>query len=252
MDKDSKKFIEIFKSIATNQWIKDVGQSWGGIGLTFEKEIGKLPDSKYDPDFNDIEIKCSSRYSRYPIYLFTLAFDGPDLNEIKRITEKYGFHDPDFPDKKVLFRKVTHYIKDDNKYNFCFEIDKESEKIYLCIFDGNGILLEKEAFLYFDSIKEHLYKKLKKLAFIKASTKKFNNIKYYRYYSLGLYYLKDFETFLNLLENDLLEVWIVSRINKSGKDIGKYRNKNIEFSIKKENLEKLFDCYYKYNSDTDI
>lgn len=250
MDNNSKKLVEVFRRVHKQGWIQDIGQSWGGIGLTFEKAIGKLPDSKYEPDFNDIEIKCSSRYSRYPVYLFTIAFDGPRENEIMRIVDKFGFYDPDFPDKKVLFRKITNYNNESNKYNFQFDIDRQNEKIYLCVFDSNGVLIERSSYLHFSTLKNHLYKKLRKLAYIKASTKKVDGIKYYRYYSIKLFFLKSFETFLELMEKDVLEIWIVSRINKSGKDKGRYRNKNIEFSIKEQYLEQLFDNYYKVNYDT--
>ena len=39
--------------IANKGYVVGIGKSWGNIGLTFENEIGKLPDSKYDPDFED-------------------------------------------------------------------------------------------------------------------------------------------------------------------------------------------------------
>ena len=70
MDKNSLKLIEKFKTIAAKRWIPSVSNSWGSIGLTFEKELEKAPDSTYNPDYLDIEIKCYSRFSKYPLYLF--------------------------------------------------------------------------------------------------------------------------------------------------------------------------------------
>ena len=62
MNNNSNELISMFKDVACKGWIEGIGSSWGNIGLTFEKEINKMPDSKYTPDFKDIEIKCSSRY----------------------------------------------------------------------------------------------------------------------------------------------------------------------------------------------
>ena len=129
------------------------------------------------------------------------------------------------------------------------DVDRKEEKVYLCVFDSNAVLIERRAFVSFDNLKNHLYTKLKKMAFIKASQKKIDNKSYYRYYSIFLYELKDFETFLRLIEEDKLNIWLISRVSKSGPDRGRYRNKNIEFSIKRENLIELFDCYAQYNHD---
>ena len=136
-----------------------------------------------------------------------------------------------------------------NKYSFIFYVDRLRRKIFLCIFDNKGNLIEKKSYVKFSSIKKHLYTKLKKLAYVKASKKKIGAINYYRYYSIYLYYLKDFKTFLKLIENGNLEISLISRISKSGEDRGRYRNKNIEFAIKKDNINLLFDCYAQFNHD---
>lgn len=106
MKKEEKQFIQEFHKIADKGWIKSVSNSWGSVGLTFEKELNKSPDSLYFPDYYGVEIKCTNRYSRYPLFLFTIAFDGPTFPEINRIVEKYGYPDKDFIDKKVLFEKL--------------------------------------------------------------------------------------------------------------------------------------------------
>lgn len=245
MNENDYNLFVLFLSISKKGWIKSVGNIWGGIGLTFEKELGKLPDSKYNPDFNDIEIKCSSRFSRYPLYLFTVSFDGPGENEIMRLTEKYGFNDPDFPDKKVMFRSITNEIRAKNWLNFKFDVDREEKKLFLCIYDSNGVLVERKSYISFEKLLEHIDTKLKKIAYIKASKKIIDGEVYYRYYSFSLYTIKTFETFLSLIEQDYLKIDLISRISKSGPDKGRYRNKNVVFSIKKDDIDKLFDCCYK-------
>ena len=82
-----------------------------------------------------------------------------------------------------------------------------------------------------------------------ASTKMIDNIKYFRYYKIDVYEFKGYENFIELLKNDDIEVSLISRIGKSGNDTGRYRNKNLVFSIKKDKLEKLFNKIYSYDND---
>lgn len=100
MNENFKELVAIFKKIARKKWIKRVTKGHGNIGLTFEKELEKKIDTNYTPDYKDIEIKCTTRFSRYPISLFSIAFDGPTDKEIIIINEKYGSFDKDFCDKK--------------------------------------------------------------------------------------------------------------------------------------------------------
>ena len=251
MKKENKQLIEEFHRIANKGWIKSISNSFGSIGLTFEKELGKNPDALYFPDYYGIEIKCTSRYSRYPLFLFTVAFDGPTFPEINRIVEKYGYYDKDFIDKKVLFEKISCKTKTivNEQYKFKLEIDKKCEKLFLCVYNLKNKLIEKESFVYIDTIKEHLLLKMSYLALIYASQRKFNNEKYFRYYRMIMYQLKDFKTFIELLNNGEIDVSLISRISKSGTDKGRYRNKNLVFQIKKDKIEKLFNKTYSFTYD---
>ena len=107
MSDEVVKLIESFKFIANKKWIKSVSKSFGSIGLTFEKELDKFPDAMYFPDYYGTEIKCTSRYSHYPLFLFTVAFDGPTFPEINRIVEKYGYYDTQYSDKKVIYEELN-------------------------------------------------------------------------------------------------------------------------------------------------
>ena len=68
--------IKQFYLISWKGWIKSVNKVSGSIGYTFEMKLGKLLDSLRFPDYYGTEIKCTGRYSKYPISLFTVAFDG--------------------------------------------------------------------------------------------------------------------------------------------------------------------------------
>ena len=251
MNEDLKKLLNDFKRISRKKWIKCDTESFGGVGSTFERLLNKDADSLYFPDYYGTELKCTTRYSKYPLYLFTAAFDGPTFPEINRIVEKYGWPDKDFPDKKVLFTNINFNSKTivNKKYKFKLQFSEDDEKIFLCVYDKNNILIEKESFIYVDTIYNHLMLKLNRLAIIYASKKKEENDIYYRYYKIDMYQLIGFEKFIDLLKNDLIDVSLISRISKSGVDKGRYRNKNLVFNIKKRNIEKLFEKIYSYNSD---
>ena len=249
MNKNFNDLIDKFKIISKKKWIKSYYKGHGTIGLTFEKELGKKIDTNYLPDYNGIEIKCTTRFSRFPISLFSIAFDGPTNKEIIRINEKYGNFDKDFPEKKTLIRKVRCNELSKLKNNFYLSLEIEKDKLFLTVYDKNKILIEKESYVYLETIKDHLNTKIKQLAIIKASKKKIDDIEYFRYYLISLYTLKNFKIFLDLLTKGEIEVTLNSRINKTGNNAGRYYNKNLVFQIKKDNLEKLFTKIYSYNYD---
>ena len=177
-----KSLINEFSRINNKGWIKSKYKSYGNVGLTFESEINKKVDSMFFPDYKDIEIKCSTRFSRYPLHLFNTAFDGPTFPEINRIIEKYGYPDKDINDKNIFIAKLN--CKDlccvNNNLKFRFEIDKEREILILCVYNKNNELIERESFVYLDKLKDHLCLKLNKLALIKASKKVIDGDIYYR------------------------------------------------------------------------
>ena len=230
-----EKLIDEFKRIGKTKWIESISNSHGSVGLTFEKKLNKKADSCYLPDFEGIELKCTTRYSNYPLYLFTIAFDGPRINEIGRIANTYGRYDNDFIDKKVLFTKVKFKEKTivNEKYKFQLELNEDKKKI-------------------FNSIYNHYISKLNTLALIYASKKNKEDKIYFRYYKMRIYTCKSFDTFIKLLQNDFINVQLIARISKSGIDKGRYRNKNFVFSIDKLNVNKIFNCIYEYDIDKKI
>ena len=213
--------------------------------------MGKQADALYFPDYYGIEIKCTTRYSKYPLYLFTVAFDEPTFPEINRLIDSYGWPDKDFKEKKVLFANVKCNSKSiiNNKYKFRLDIDENEEKMFLCIYDLNDNLLERKSFVYIDSLYNHLCLKLKKLATIKAFKKNTDNYNSFRYYYIAIYKLISFERFIVLLQNGYINASIIARMNKSGVDVARYRNKNLVFSINKKNINLLFEKVYSYNCD---
>lgn len=55
--------------------------------------LNKSPDSMFFPDYQGIEIKCTTGFSRYPISLFSKSFDDPSFFEMNRLINIYWIED---------------------------------------------------------------------------------------------------------------------------------------------------------------
>lgn len=245
------ELLKIFKSVTKKRWIEGVIDNNSDVGLTFERELDKDPDSMYFPDFRNIEIKCRQRYSHYPIGLFNLAFDGPSLYQTNLILEKYGIPDYKYSDKKILitklsFKKLTLV---NNDYFFKLKINYQEEKIFLEVYNSDGFLIDTESYIDFDTLKKRVELKLSNVAVIHASKKMINDKRHFRYYELNIYKLRSFDRFLEMLENDDINIALICRVTRSGEKEGKQRNKGLIFEIAQEKLESLFDLVLHYNTD---
>ena len=216
-----------------------------------ESLLGKKSDSMYFPDYKGIEIKCTQRFSHYPLNLFSLTFDGPSLYQINIILQKYGREDPVYKDRKLLIATLSSKEKTlvNGKYYFKLDISEKEEKIYLEIYDIQNNLIEKEAYVNFQTVKLRSELKLSMLALTWASKRCVDDDLYFRYYKIIIYKLRSFERFIELLKQDLIQVDIVCRVSRSGTEEGRQRNRNLVFHIKKENIEELFDKIESYSKD---
>lgn len=84
MNCNSEILINNFKKIAKKGWIPSVNKNINGVGLTFEKLL-----NMFFPDYQGIEIKCTTGFSRYPISPFSKSFDGPSFFEMNRLINTY-------------------------------------------------------------------------------------------------------------------------------------------------------------------
>ena len=121
------------------------------------------------------------------------------------------------------------------------EIDYFYKKIYLIILDKNKKLIEKSCFWNFRTLKEKLDKKIKYLAFIEAEKKYEYNKKYFRYTKIDFYKIKNFSTFLSLIETGDIKISFNAGVYKKGNKYGQTYDHGTNFEIKKENITKLYD-----------
>ena len=73
-----------------------------------------------------------------------------------------------------------------------------------------------------------------------------NSWSYFRYYKIALYILKDFITFLELIESGVIRVTLKDDIHLDEKHYGQTYDHGWGFAIKEENITKL---HFKYNID---
>lgn len=249
MNEIYEHFVDEFKNINKKGWIMSCDNSLIGIGVTFENELGKTPDSLYLPDYKGIEIKCCQRYSGYPLNLFSKSLDGPYLFSTNEFLQKFGSLNEEYEKKESFIDLYCNKFTEKNGYNFKLYIDKINKKIFIDIYDSKINFVEREFYVDFSSLEKIINIKFKSLAYIKASKKVINDIKYFRYYSLDLLELKSFDCFIDLLEKDLINCSFIGRVSKTDFCKGKNKNKGLHFSIDKDKIHLLFNSIYSFNSD---
>lgn len=242
MEENIKKLKIEFKKIKEKGYIKGISNNFSSIGRTFENELN-LPENNFSiPDYYGIEIKTRRTYSKSSITLFNAEPNGKDLFEIERLKEKYGYPCKKDRNYKVLY--VEAYGNKNNyagiKYQYKIDIDKKEHRVYLCIFNKYDKLIEKKVYWSFEYLKEKLINKLKYLAVINAWPKKIEGWNYFKYYKIDIYRLKNFNSFINLLEDGTIKLVIKIDIHLGKSNYGQTYNHGCGFAIKENDLVKLF------------
>ena len=238
----------LFYQIKSKGWIESDTDNLGSIGHTFEKLLGVQTNELELPDFEGIEIKTKNKYSSSHTTLFCCTPTGPHFHEVERLKDLYGYPDSKLKEYNVLNTSVYSNYKNKVavKYYFELKVDKEKQKIFLFIFNNKKELIEDIVYWDFDILEEKLYRKLKYLAFVKADKLYKQKKRYFKYYSMKIYKLKDFETFINLIENGIIRISLKIGIFRSGKKIGQIHDHGTSFCIEENNLEKLYDLIEVY------
>ena len=235
---DENKSIKIFsKSIdemMNDPPIEVISKKKNQLGYEVEKRLGIQKNELPIADYLGIEIKCVYENSIYPIKLFSSEFDGPNAMEAKIIFTKFY----DLKNDKATFNhsflgnKKTQLS---NSINGRLYVDKIEKKVHLFFFDIYNKCLEN-AYWDFDTLYSHIKNKLSIVAIINYKYEYRNNRKFYKITKYKIYKLKDISTFINLIESGTI---IISFSIEKKNDM--IHNHGTSFSIKKENISKLFN-----------
>lgn len=236
-------FIKKFNSIRALGFVKAINNDNSGIGLTFEKLIGKESDNFPLPDFyNLLEIKTKLIYSKTPVHLFKLTPNGNSFIESKRIYEKYGYyrtHDKEF---KVFNGTVyaNKIIKIGYNYYFSLDVNYIEKKVKLLVYNSQMKMIDCTSYWDFDSLENALNRKLNYLALVFVCKKINNHEIYYKYIKYDIYKLSDFSTFLNLLSKGTIGITFSIDVYKNENRFGQIHDHGTTFNISKNDIEKLF------------
>lgn len=232
-----------FQEIKRKKWIKSVKKGPTGIGATLEHLLGCEENSLEIPDFNSFEVKAKRKFSESYISLFNMTPSGKYYHETERLKNLYGYPDKILKQYKVLNNSIytskTTWIG--NRFQFILKVNKEKKIVKLCIFDRNNNLIEDFINWDFDSIKEKLYRKLKNLAYFNAYTKFYKNEEYFYYYKIQFFRLKNFETFINLINDGTIRINFKIGVFRFGKRLGQIHDHGTSFEIKECDLLKLYE-----------
>lgn len=242
MEKDILEFKKIFEKVKNIGWVKSKRSGPTGVGYTFETLLNKEEDTLEIPDYKSIEIKTQRKKSNSFISLFNATPDGDYLFEIKRLRNTYGYPDKLLKECKVINNEFfASKIKNlGAKYKAKLKIDWKNEKLRLIILNNCLQIVDNEVSWSFDLLKEKLLRKLKYLAFIEAESKFISGIEYFKYTDLNIYQLRDFNTFLELIEKGIIKVTFKIGVIKTGDRKGEINDHGTSFSISKENLSRLY------------
>lgn len=232
-----------FLSIKRRGWIKSQRMGPTGVGYTLEKLLNITENCFAFPDLYPYEIKTHRCNSKYSISLFNAAPDGEELFEIKRVCKTYGY-----PDKIIKMSKILCCTMNANEMNSMgirfrqqLFVDYKSEKIFLNIFNNRLEMIDNKTWWSFKYLKERYETKLKYLILITARSKCLNGTEYFKYDTITLYQAKNFDTFLKLISNGIINISFKISCFRTGKNVGKIRDHGTGFSIQKSNIDLLFD-----------
>lgn len=208
-----------------------------GVGYTFETLLNKKEDSESRPDFYGIELKTKFGYSKSPLTLFHCVPKRNNISSINYIFDKYSYKN--FKNKDIMiFEREIYSNKSLKKYGYDF-------KLFVNYFDQrliiksffNNTFIEDVCYWDFKDLEKKLKIKLKYLAIIQAYPYRTNKKLYYKYLKMISYKLKDFLSFLKLIEND--KIFVQFYLKKSVND-DFIDNHGVSFRIYNDYINELF------------
>lgn len=234
-----------FEAIREKGWIMIPRKGFGEVGMKFEKELGLSNNDFPIADFNGIEIKVKNKNSNYPISLFSCTCDGPELYELKRIVQKFGICYTDNSDTKLLYITLSgRYFSYWGKYlKMKLHVDRRKKKVYILISHANGKIIEKRAFWEFSTLQGILERKLLFLCVVTSESSFINKTRFTRFINAEYLKLRNFDKFIELIENGMIFVNIKFGVYKSGQKKGKSYDHGTAFQIKKIALYNLYEKF---------
>ncbi len=243
MQKVEYELFKKFSKIRDMGWIKTMRNGSTGVGYTLENLLNIEENSLPIADYEGIEIKAMRILSKKTIHLFNAAPDGDFLFPHERILESVGYPSKKNPNYKVFLSAAygNDYTNIGYSKKVKLHVNREAKKIDFIVTDKSYNNIEVNVSWSFSLIQNKLEQKIKKLALIKADHKFVDKEEFFHYKRIDFYVSKGFNTFLDLIEDGTIKVCFKLDVYPSGIKEGRIDNHGTDFSIKEENIEKLFN-----------
>lgn len=240
MKKEIKILYREFYRIRNMGLIKSLRGGSTGIGYTFETLLSKKEDQSFKPDYLGIEIKTHLGYSKSPITLFNLTPENIDKKTTKDLLKEYGYRkNADF----VFRKEIRNCFNGLNpiKYYFKLYVSKEMKKIILQVYNRYLYLIDDSYYWEFRKLQERLKTKLSYLAIVTGYDYVYSGVTYYKYTSMNVFSLKQFESFLDLVEKN--KIFIIFNLKAmNSEEYGEYvKDHGTAFRIELSSIGDLFE-----------
>lgn len=214
-----------------------------GIGKTFEDYIGVVENNDDRPDLAGYEIKSHRELSQSYITLFTKS---PSFPKSANSYLKETFGTPYENNKNLKRLHTSIFANRKNSYTDKYALqlvnDKKEKCVRIAIYSiKTKELLDDSCGYTYEDLENILSKKLKKLFYVKAQTKKDKEGKEFFYFDKAeIYEEPSLNKFLNLLDKGMIMYDIRIGSYQSGSNYGKTHDHGSGFRILENNLCKLY------------
>lgn len=233
---------KMFTKIRNQGWIETKRKGPTGVGYTLETLLEIEENSLPIADYNGIEIKAMRILSKKNIHLFNATPDGDFLFPYERIIDKVGYPSKKNPKYKVFLSAATgkYYTSIGYTRNIKLSVNRKNQKIDFLVADKFYKNIPVDVSWSFPLINSKIEQKINKLAIIRAEHKFINDKEFFYYKRIDFYKIKGLDTFLNLIEDGTIKVCFKINVFTDGIKEGKIDNHGTDFSIKEEDIEKLY------------
>jgi len=241
MEENINNLIKKFNALKCKGFIEGINKNKNSGGIILEKLFNCGADDLCFPDFEGIELKAIRDYDDAQIELLNDTPSGPYINTTQWLTNKYGYPDKTWREKKAFKGDVNCISLKKIGLFYSYKLRVDKRKLILEIYNFNGKKINEDLYWDFEWLKKKLETKLKYFALINTTRIYSKGKYYYNYNNIKIYKLKDFNIFIELLKKGIITITFKNGYYKSGKYKGKFHDHGTSFRIHKNDLNKLFD-----------
>jgi hypothetical protein len=233
--------INKFKLLKSAGFVEGIKKNKNAGGIVLENKFNCGADDLCFPDYEGIELKAIRDYDDAPIELFNDTPSGPYMNTTQWLTNKYGYPDKTWREKKAFKGDVNSQVINKIGLFYGYKLRVEKKKLILEIYNFYNKKINEDLYWEFEWLKRKLETKLKYFALINTTRIYSKGKYYYNYNNMKIYKLKDFNVFIELLKQGIITITFKNGYYKSGKYKGNFHDHGTSFRIHKKDLSKLFD-----------